>query len=111
MRRSEKNRTGTVFFCQELFDLFIFEGEGGNPKLCISMDFFIITNPSVHSHTHKKVFSLLYKAQFKAAFRNKRQNKCYCYSQYTDVYSYLPPTPPPFPLPSFISTTVFSVTS
>jgi len=57
------------------------------------MDFFIIINPSVHTHTHiQKVFSVLYKAQFKAAFRNKRQNKCYCYSQYTDVYSYLPPS-------------------
>lgn len=59
------------------------------------MDFFIIINPSVHIRKKKKkrekVFSALCKAQFKAALRNKRQNKCYCYSQYTDVYSYLLP--------------------
>lgn len=56
------------------------------------MDFFIIINPSVHICKKKeKVFSALCKAQFKAALRNKRQNKCYCYSQYTDVYSYLLP--------------------
>lgn len=54
---------------------------------------FLLLQTHLCTHTHKKVFSLLYKAQFKAAFRNKRQNKCYCYSQYTDVYSYLPPPP------------------
>lgn len=52
LRRSRKKQNQNSFLRKELFDLFIFEGEGGNPKLCISMDFFIIINPSVLTHTH-----------------------------------------------------------
>lgn len=101
----------TFFFVENYLIILFFEGAGEILNFAFQWFFWVfgvIINPSVHAHTqtHTQVFSVLCKAQFKAAFRSKRQNKCYCYSQYTDVYSYLL-----FPLSLFVSTTVFSVTS